>query len=115
LILQAVAVLLQQAVKALLPLLLLVLVYTLGIGLLLSRTLKNVSKKMTMNKINFLQEKKIRLLFGLVAFIGGVTTILLYVHNRRSKKEQDEILALEKELRTLQIEKLNKDKQNGGF
>lgn len=68
-----------------------------------------------MNKIDFLQEKKIRMLFGLVAFIGGVTTILIYMQNRKSKKEQDEILALEKELRTLQIEKLRKDKRSGGF
>jgi cadmium resistance protein CadD (predicted permease) len=67
-----------------------------------------------MNKIDFLQEKKIRLLFGIVAFIGGVTTILLYMQNRKAKKEQNEILALEKELRTLQIEKLRKDKRNGG-
>ena len=68
-----------------------------------------------MDKIDFLQEKKIRLLFGLVAFIGGVTTILIYMQNRKNKKEQDEILALEKELRTLQIEKLRKDKRSGGF
>jgi cadmium resistance protein CadD (predicted permease) len=68
-----------------------------------------------MNKIDFLQEKKIRMLFGLVAFIGGVTTILIYMQNRKSKKEQDEILALERELRTLQIEKLRKDKRSGGF
>ena len=67
-----------------------------------------------MNKIDFLQEKKIRLLFGIVAFIGGVMTILVYMQNRKAKKEQDEILALEKELRTLQIEKLKKDKRNGG-
>jgi cadmium resistance protein CadD (predicted permease) len=67
-----------------------------------------------MNKIDFLQEKKIRLLFGMVAFIGGVMTILVYMQNRKAKKEQDEILALEKELRTLQIEKLKKDKRNGG-
>jgi hypothetical protein len=68
-----------------------------------------------MNKIDFLQERKIRLLFGLVAFIGGVTTIVVYMQNRKSKKEQDEILALERELRTLQIEKLRKDKRSGGF
>ena len=68
-----------------------------------------------MNKIDFLQEKKIRLLFGIDAFIGGVTTILVYMQNRKAKKEQDEILALEKELRTLQIEKLKKDKRNGVY
>lgn len=67
-----------------------------------------------MNKIDFLQEKKIRLLFGLVAFLGGITTIFVYMQNRKAKKEQTEILALEKELRTLQIEKLKKDKRNGG-
>jgi hypothetical protein len=68
-----------------------------------------------MNKMDFLQEKKIRMLFGLVAVIGSVTTILVYMQNRKSKKEQDEILAIEKELRTLQIEKLRKDKRSGGF
>lgn len=68
-----------------------------------------------MNRIDFLQEKKIRLLFGLVAFIGGVSTILLYMQNRNGKKEKSEILALEKELRSLQIEKLRKDKRVGGF
>lgn len=68
-----------------------------------------------MNKIDFLQEKKIRLLFGLVAFLGGITTIFVYMQNRKAKKEQTEIIALEKELRTLQIEKLKKDKRNAGY
>lgn len=65
--------------------------------------------------IDFLQEKKIRMLFGMVAFIGGLTTVLIYIQSRRNKKEKDEILALEKELRQLQIEKLRSEKKRDVF
>jgi cadmium resistance protein CadD (predicted permease) len=70
-----------------------------------------------MSKVNidFLQEKKIRMLFGMVAFIGGLTTVLIYIQSRRNKKEKDEILALEKELRQLQIEKLRAEKKKEVF
>lgn len=65
--------------------------------------------------IDFLQEKKIRMLFGMVAFIGGLTTVLIYIQSRRNKKEKDEILLLEKELRQLQIEKLRSEKKRDVF
>ena len=70
-----------------------------------------------MSKVNidFLQEKKIRMLFGMVAFIGGLTTVLIFIQNRRNKKEKDEVLALEKELRQLQIEKLRAEKKKEVF
>jgi hypothetical protein len=64
-----------------------------------------------MKIIDKLQEKKIRVLFGLVAFLGGVTSLLLYTQRKRNSKENKEIMDLEKELRTLQIEDLKMRKE----
>jgi hypothetical protein len=68
-----------------------------------------------MDNFDLLQEKKIRALFGIVTLIGGITTVLIYVQNRKHKKEATEIAALEKELKLLQIERLKNDKKNGIF
>lgn len=65
-----------------------------------------------MNKLNLLQERKIKLLFGFVAFIGGLTTLMVYIQNRKTKKEEDEIRKLEKELKILQIDKIKKTQNN---
>lgn len=62
-------------------------------------------------KVDLIQEKQIRLLFYLVATMGAVTTLLLFFQNRKNRKEKDELLDLEKELKTLQLEKLRKEKR----
>ena len=59
-----------------------------------------------MKIIDRLQEKKIRVLFGLVAFIGGITSLLLFSRRNKNSKENKEIMDLEKEVRSLQIEDL---------
>ena len=59
-----------------------------------------------MKIIDKLQEKKIRVLFGLVAFLGGMTTLLLYAQKRKYNKESKEILDMERELKSLQLEEL---------
>lgn len=55
------------------------------------------------------QEKHIRMLFALVAFFGGVTTILIYVNDQKHKRERKEIDEMEKELKQLQLEKLRRE------
>lgn len=62
-------------------------------------------------KVDLIQEKQIRLLFYLVATMGAVTTLMLFFQNRKNRKEKDELLDLEKELKTLQLEKLRKEKR----
>jgi hypothetical protein len=67
------------------------------------------------HKIDLLQERQIRWLFGIVAFIGGITTILVYLQDRHSKKQRTELDELERELKILQLEKLKADKRRNGF
>ena len=65
-----------------------------------------------MKIIDKLQEKKIRVLFGLVAFIGGLTSILLFHQRNKNSKENKVVMDMEKELRALQIEELKMRKAN---
>ena len=62
-------------------------------------------------KIDLVQEKQIRLLFYLIATLGATTTLLLYFQNRKNRKEKDEVLALEKGLKTLQLDKLKREQK----
>ena len=64
-----------------------------------------------MKIVDRIQEKRIRVLFGLVAFLGGVTSLLLYTQRRKGEKETREILNMEKELKALQLEELKARKQ----
>ena len=59
-----------------------------------------------MKIVDKLQEKKIRVLFACVAFLGGFTSILLYSQRRRNSKEQKGILNMEREVKSLQLEEL---------
>lgn len=65
-----------------------------------------------MKLIDKVQEKNIRLLFGAVAFLGGVTALLLYFQRRKFAGEQKELLNLEKEIKTLELEELRKNRQS---
>jgi cell division protein FtsL len=64
--------------------------------------------------VDLIQEKQIRLLFYLVATLGATTTLVLYWQNRKNRKEKDDLLAMEKELKTLQLEKLKAEKKRKG-
>tara|TARA_R100000900_G_scaffold113714_1_gene88732 strand:+ start:358 stop:567 length:210 start_codon:yes stop_codon:yes gene_type:complete len=52
------------------------------------------------------QSKQISFLFGAVAFIGGVSGLLIYFQKRKFSKEQAELFALEKEIKLLTLKKL---------
>lgn len=56
------------------------------------------------------QERRINLVFGLVAALSGIAAILIYIDNRRHSQIQEEILALDRELKEQQLEKLRNGK-----
>jgi uncharacterized protein YjfI (DUF2170 family) len=56
--------------------------------------------------VNSKQEKRLNLLFGLIAALSGIAAIMIYVDNRRHSKQQEEILELDRELKELQIRKI---------
>ena len=56
------------------------------------------------------QSKQISFLFGAVAFIGGVSGLLIYFQKRKFSKEQAELFALEKEIKLLTLQKLKGEK-----
>tara|TARA_R110000803_G_scaffold21216_1_gene53644 strand:- start:8240 stop:8449 length:210 start_codon:yes stop_codon:yes gene_type:complete len=55
------------------------------------------------------QSKQINFLFASVAFIGGVSGLLIYFQKRKFSKEQAELFALEKEIKLLTLKKLQKE------
>lgn len=67
------------------------------------------------HRIDILQERQIRWLFGIVAFIGGITTILVYVQNRHDQSNRKELDEMEREIKLLQLQKLRADKRRNGF
>ena len=58
-----------------------------------------------------IQSKQITFLFGAVAFIGGLSGLLIYFQKRKFSKEHAELLALDKEIKTLTLAKLKKDQK----
>lgn len=56
------------------------------------------------------QERRINLVFGLVAALSGLAAILIYIDNRRHRQVQEEILALDRELKQTQLDKLRNGK-----
>lgn len=67
------------------------------------------------HRIDILQERQIRWLFGIVAFIGGITTILVYFQNRHDQNNRKELDEMEREIKSLQLQKLRADKRRNGF
>lgn len=67
------------------------------------------------HRIDLLQERQIRWLFGIVAFIGGITTILVYLQNRHDQNNRKELDEMEREIKLLQLQKLRADKRRNGF
>lgn len=62
-------------------------------------------------RINSNQEKRMNLIFGLVAALSGLAAILIYIDNRRHSKVQEELFTLDKELKELQLEELKNGKK----
>lgn len=71
-------------------------------------------KKMA-NKIDILQNKKIRSLFYLVATLGAATSIFVFFENRKYTMSKEKLAKMEFELKRLEIEKLRSEKENGSF
>lgn len=58
--------------------------------------------------IDKIQEKQIRFLFGAVAFIGGITAILVWYHKRQLVDAEEDVLKLDRELKTLQVAEMKR-------
>jgi len=56
--------------------------------------------------VNSKQEKRLNLLFGLIAALSGIAAIMIFIDNRRHSKQQQEILEFDKELKELQIREI---------
>jgi cell division protein FtsL len=54
------------------------------------------------------QERKLRVLFGAVAFLGGVTAILIYFHQKKALRQQQELMDLEMKVKMLELKELQK-------
>lgn len=67
------------------------------------------------NKIDILQNKKIRSLFYLVATLGAATSIFVFFENRKYTMSKEKLAKMEFELKRLEIEKLRSEKENGSF
>ena len=61
--------------------------------------------------IDKVQTKRINFLFASVAFIGGLSGLLIYFQRRKFSKEQAELYALEKEIKLLTLDKLRNEKE----
>ena len=62
-------------------------------------------------RINSNQERRLNLVFGLVAALSGLAAILIYIDNRRHTKVQEELNELDKELKLLQLEEIKNGKK----
>ena len=62
-------------------------------------------------RINSSQERRLNLVFGIVAALSGLAAILIYIDNRRHSKVQEELFTLDKELKELQLQELKNGKK----
>ena len=62
-------------------------------------------------RINSSQERRLNLVFGIVAALSGLAAILIYIDNRRHTKVQEELNELDKELKLLQLEEIKNGKK----
>lgn len=58
--------------------------------------------------IDQIQDRKIMYLMTGVAALGGLTAFLIYLDRQRHRKVQEEILQLDKNIKELQLQKLQK-------
>jgi|LakMenEpi03Aug12_release.lakeMendotaPanAssembly.Ray.scaffolds.fasta_scaffold4086521_1 hypothetical protein len=59
-----------------------------------------------MNTFDLLQEKKIRWTIGALALLGTVVAVIAYIDQKKHNELQKEVIALDKELKSLQLEKI---------
>ena len=59
-----------------------------------------------MNTFDLLQERKIRWVIGALALLGTVVAIIAYIDQKKHHQLQKEVIALDKELKSLQLEKI---------
>jgi hypothetical protein len=61
--------------------------------------------------IDLLQEKKIKWLFAGLAALGGFVGILIYINQRKHNQVEREIFELDKQIKSLELEKLKNGKK----
>jgi hypothetical protein len=65
-----------------------------------------------MDKVDILQNNKINLAIALITGIGAITGILLYIEKKKNSEIEKEILALDKDIKELQLRQLKNGKSN---
>lgn len=60
--------------------------------------------------LNLLQERKIKWLVAGLSALGGLVALLVYMDQKKHNQVQKELFALDKEIKTLQLEKLKNGK-----
>jgi hypothetical protein len=56
--------------------------------------------------LNLLQESKIKWLIAGLGALGGIVALLVYLDQKKHNEVQKELFALDKEIKTLQLQKL---------
>jgi len=59
-----------------------------------------------MNTFDLLQERKLRWVIGALALLGTVVAIIAYIDQKEHNELQKEVIALDKELKSLQLQKI---------
>lgn len=59
-----------------------------------------------MNTFDLLQEKKIGWLIGSLALLGTMVAVIAYIDQKKHNELQKEVIALDKELKSLQLQKI---------
>jgi hypothetical protein len=49
---------------------------------------------------------KLNMVFTALAALGGLTAFLIYLENKKQRKTQEEVLELDKQIKSLQLKKL---------
>jgi hypothetical protein len=65
-----------------------------------------------MNRVDILQNNKINLAIALITGIGAITGVLLYIEKKKNSEIEKEILALDKNIKELQLRNLKNGKSN---
>jgi hypothetical protein len=63
-----------------------------------------------MQPLDLLQKRQITLLVVGLTALSGIVGVLIYLDQKKHNKVQKDILALDKEIKTLQLEKLRNGK-----
>ena len=58
------------------------------------------------NLIDIQQNHKITMIIGVLTALGGITAFLIYLENRQTRKTEAQLMALDKEIKELQLNDL---------